>query len=185
MSAEKDGLNVNHIPFLLEEARGNFGTLVGHVARANPVWRNRAAAVADVVVFRGPQAYITPSLYPSKHEHGKAVPTWNYAVVTVHGVPKFIDDKAWLMSHLRELTNIHEAGQAVPWKIEDAPEEFTLKLAGAIIGVEIPILRIEGKWKTSQNRPHSDKIGVVAGLLDKGDDEAAAMAALVEQHIIA
>ena len=106
-------------------------------------------------------------------------------MVTVHGVPAFIDDKAWLISHLREMTNIHEADQAAPWKIEDAPEEFIQKLAGAIIGVEIPILRIEGKWKTSQNRPHNDKIGVVAGLLDKGDDEAVAMAALVRQHIIA
>lgn len=184
VSAEDEGLNVNHIPFLLDASRGDHGTIVGHVARANPVWKSTAAVtVPDVVVFRGPQAYITPSWYPSKHEHGKAVPTWNYVVVTVHGRPKFIDDKAWLISHLRELTDTHEADQAAPWKIEDAPEEFTQKLADAIIGVEIPILRIEGKWKTSQNRPESDKIGVVAGLLDKGDAEAAAMASLVRQHI--
>lgn len=176
-------LVVNHIPFVLDQAAGKLGTLRGHVARANPVWKAPSATLPGVVTFRGPQSYITPSWYPSKHEHGKAVPTWNYVAVTVHGCARFIEDRAWLHAHLIALTDMHEASQAVPWKIEDAPADFTEKLMGAIVGVEIPIARIEGKWKVNQNRPEPDKRGVVAGLLGKGDDESVAMAGLVRQHL--
>lgn len=176
-------LVVNHVPFVLDQTIGELGTLRGHVARANPVWQAPSRPLPGVVTFRGPQAYITPSWYPSKHEHGKAVPTWNYAVVTVHGRPRFIEDSSWLYRHLAELTDTHEASQALPWKIDDAPADFTEKLVRAIVGVEIPIVRIEGKWKTNQNRPEPDKLGVVAGLLGKGDDESAAMANLVRQHL--
>lgn len=181
--ADEAELLVNHIPFFLDASRGAFGTLVGHVARANPIWKTAPSTLPSVAVFKGPQTYITPSWYPSKHEHGKAVPTWNYAVVTAHGRPQFIEDRAWLYTHLGHLTEAHEASQALPWKIDDAPPDFTEKLMGAIIGVEIPIERIEGKWKTNQNRPEPDKLGVVAGLLGKGDDESKAMASLVRQHI--
>jgi transcriptional regulator len=176
-------LVVNHVPFVLDPAAGEFGTLRGHVARANPIWRATPGSSPGVVTFRGPQAYITPSWYPSKHEHGRAVPTWNYAIVTAHGRPEFIEDRAWLFTHLGELTATHEASQALPWTIDDAPADFTDKLVRAIVGVEIPITRIEGKWKTNQNRPEPDKLGVVAGLLSKGDDESAAMAALVRSHL--
>jgi transcriptional regulator len=182
VSTTASQLNVDHIPFLVDSGRGELGTLVGHVARANPIWKSGRGALPDVIVFRGPQTYITPSWYPSKHEHGKAVPTWNYAVVTVHGRPEFIEDTAWLYEHLASLTDTHEASQALPWKIGDAPAEFTEKLVSAIVGVQIRIERIEGKWKTNQNRPESDKIGVVAGLLAKGDHESVAMASLVRQH---
>jgi transcriptional regulator len=182
VTADQGDLAVNHIPFHLDAARGEFGTLVGHVARANPIW-NHAGAARDVVVFRGPQSYVTPNWYPTKHAHGKAVPTWNYVVVTAHGTPKFIDDRDWLREQLRHLTGDQEASQALPWKIEDAPADFIEKMLAAIVGVEIPIARIQGKWKTSQNRPEADKQGVVAGLMGKGDDEAGAMAALVRRHL--
>ncbi|MFA5949354.1 MAG: FMN-binding negative transcriptional regulator [Hyphomicrobium sp.] len=184
VSADGAELNVNHIPFVLDSSRGEFGTLCGHVARANPIWKASPGAPASVVVFRGPQTYITPSWYPSKHQHGKAVPTWNYAVVTAHGHPKFIEGRDWLYEHLGHLTDAHEASQALPWKIGDAPEEFIEKLVGLIVGVEIAVQRIEGKWKTNQNRPEPDKLGVVTGLLGKGDDESVAMASLVRQHMI-
>ncbi len=176
-------LLVNHVPFVLDPSRGKYGTLMGHVARANPVWKAARASVAGVVTFRGPQTYVTPSWYPSKHQHGKAVPTWNYAVVAAHGRPRFIEERDWLYAHLRELTETHEQSQALPWSLDDAPPDFTEKLVTAIVGVEIPIERLEGKWKTSQNRPLQDKLGVVAGLLGQGDDESAAMAGLVRQHI--
>jgi transcriptional regulator len=176
-------LVVNHIPFILDSSRGEFGTLIGHVARANPIWQEAPCSVPGVVTFRGPQTYITPSWYPSKHEHGKAVPTWNYAVVTAHGRSEFIHDRDWLYEHLRQLTGIHEEPQALPWKVEDAPADFTEKLVAAIVGVEIPIQRLEGKWKTNQNRPEGDKLGVVAGLVGKGDDDSLAMANLVRQHL--
>lgn len=184
VTAADEELNVNHIPFLLDTTRGEFGTIVGHVARANPVWTDQAlVTVPDVVIFRGPQVYVSPSWYPSKQEHGKAVPTWNYAIVTIHGRPKFVEDRGWLFDHLRQLTDVHEASQSTPWKIDDAPKDFTDLLIDAIVGVEIPILKIEGKWKTSQNRPNADKIGVAAALSDRANDEARAMASLIRQHV--
>jgi len=174
-------LIANHIPFLLDTTRGEYGTLVGHVARANPIWQIDDGPVPSVVIFQGAESYITPSWYPSKQEHGKAVPTWNYAVVHVHGQPSFIEDREWLYAHVGRLTGEHEARQADPWHVEDAPADFTEALLRAIVGVEIRIQRIEGKWKTSQNRPARDRQGVVDGLLGKGDAHAAAMAELVQQ----
>ena len=176
-------LVANHVPFLIDPSRGELGTLVGHVARANPVWSATPNEVPGVVSFQGPQSYISPSWYPSKHEHGKAVPTWNYAVVHAHGQARFIEDRDWLYRHINQLTNEHESAQALPWKVEDAPAEFTERLVGAIVGFEIVIRRLEGKWKTNQNRPNHDKLGVVAGLLGKNDAESKAMASLVRQHI--
>lgn len=173
----------NHLPFLLDPARGQRGTLVGHVARANCVWRSFSTTVDSIVVFQGAEAYITPSWYPSKHVHGKTVPTWNYAVVHAHGIPRVIEDKAWLLAHLNQLTETHESEQALPWKVSDAPEDFTDRLLGLIVGVEIPISRLVGKWKVSQNRSEPDKLGVVAGLLTRGDAQAKEMASLVNQHV--
>lgn len=183
VSAGASALDVHHIPFLLDDEHGECGTLYGHVARANPIWTSTSGALPDVVIFRGPQAYITPSWYPGKHQHGKAVPTWNYAVVTVHGQPEFIHDPAWLHTHLRALSDTHEAVQALPWSIDDAPADYIEKLISTVVGIAIPIQRIEGKWKTSQNRQDADKMGVAAGLLAKGDDEAMAMASLVREDI--
>ena len=179
------GLLANHIPFLLDPSRGEHGTLVGHIARANPVWHLFSKTVESVIVFQGAEAYITPSWYPSKHAHGKAVPTWNYAVVHAHGMPHAIEDHEWLFRHVSTLTNKHEAIQAHPWKVTDAPPDFTQSLMSAIVGIEIPIARLVGKWKVSQNRPGADKLGVVAGLTERGDADSREMASLVEQHIVA
>ncbi len=176
-------LIVNHVPFLLDPARGEFGTLLAHVARANRVWQSFSRTVDSVVVFQGAQTYITPSWYPSKHEHGKAVPTWNYAVVHAHGVPRAIEDREWLLRHVNQLTGVHEAGQAHPWKVSDAPPDYIDKMLQSIVGIEIPIKRLVGKWKVSQNRPDADKLGVVAGLLAREDAAAKEMASLVDQHV--
>ena len=180
---QADGaLVANHIPFLLDADRGERGTLVGHVARANPIWKSFSKDVASVVIFQGPQAYITPSWYPSKREHGKVVPTWNYAVVHAHGMPRAIEDKDWLLRLVTRLTDAHESGKAVPWKVADAPTDYIDKMLDAIVGIEIPITTLVGKWKMSQNRLPADRLGTVAGLQASGDANARAVAALVQRH---
>ncbi len=175
-------LAVDHVPFLLDPARGEHGTLVGHVARANPVWREFAPDVESVVVFQGPQTYITPSWYASKRAHGKVVPTWNYAVVHAHGVPRAIEDRAWLHALVSRLTDTHERPQPAPWHVTDAPADYVDNLLRAIVGIEIPLTRLVGKWKVSQNRPAADREGVAAGLAAHASPDAAAMASLVRAH---
>ena len=155
----EEGLVVNHIPFLVDSTRGEYGTLIGHVARANPIWKSLTEERACVVIFQGPQTYITPSWYASKQVHGKVVPTWNYAVVHAHGVPCAIDDRAWLLKHVTELSDLHESERAVPWSVSDAPPDFIDSMLKAIVGIEIPISTLVGKWKTSQNRPPPGQIG--------------------------
>lgn len=176
-------LVANHVPFLLDPTRGELGTLVGHVARANEVWKSYSETTESVVMFQGPQCYITPSWYPSKHEHGRAVPTWNYAVVHVHGIPRAIEGRDWLYAHVNELTDRHEAERALPWRVADAPVEYMERMLQSVVGIEIPITRLFGKWKVSQNRSDPDKLGVVAGLLERPDDVAREMASLVRQHV--
>jgi transcriptional regulator len=117
-------LIANHMPFLIDSREGPCGTLRAHVARSNPVWKQFGKPVEALVVFQGPDSYITPSWYPSKHADGKAVPTWNYAVVHAYGQPRAIDDPAWLLAHVTPLTAEHEASQALPWKVSDAPEGY-------------------------------------------------------------
>nr|WP_315246845.1 FMN-binding negative transcriptional regulator [uncultured Albidiferax sp.] len=177
---QTDGeLLVNHIPFLLDADRGPHGTLVGHVARANPVWRAITAA-ASVAVFQGPEAYVSPSWYPSKPVHGKVVPTWNYAVVHAHGTARVFDDRAQLLALVTRLTALHEAPLAQPWQVADAPEAYIDTMLGAIVGIEIPVQRWVGKWKISQNRSADDRLGVAAGLQARGTAQADAMAVLVQ-----
>lgn len=178
--AGRDGLIANHIPFLLDRERGPHGTLVGHVARANPVWRMLDAQVESMVIFQGPQAYITPNWYPGKAEHGKVVPTWDYAVVHAHGVARAIEDRDWLLAMLGRLTGTHEATLQRPWRIEDAPPAYIDKLLRAIVGIEIRIDRLEGKLKASQDEAQEDRIGTVAGLRGLSDPKAGAMADLVK-----
>lgn len=173
-------LLVNHIPFLLDAERGEHGTLVGHVARANPVWRALAGGATSVVVFMGPQAYVSPNWYPSKHVHGKAVPTWNYATVHAHGVPLAFDDPARVLEVVTRLTQRHEAAQAQPWQVSDAPADYLQSMLKAIVGIEIPVQRWVGKVKASQNRTVADRLGVVAGLVGRGSEDGVAMAALVQ-----
>lgn len=176
-------LTVNHIPFVLDSTRGPLGTLVGHVARANGVWKALPGQVESVVVFQGPQAYITPSWYPAKQEHGKVVPTWNYAVVHAHGTPRVIDEPEWLRSHVTALTDVHEGERATPWRVSDAPADFVDALLRAIVGIEIPIASLTGKWKASQNRSMSDRLAVIAGLDESDDPEATRMARLVRERM--
>lgn len=175
-------LVVNHIPFIIDSTRGEHGTLRGHVARANDVWKQASSGSESVVVFQGPQAYITPSWYPAKQEHGKVVPTWNYAVVHAHGVPRIIEDREWLRQNVGELTSAHESHRESPWQVTDAPSSFIDGLLQAIVGIEIPIARLVGKWKVSQNRATPDRLGVISGLSQSSDSEALEMARLIRER---
>ena len=176
-------LIANHLPFLLDPARGPNGTLLGHVARSNRVWRSLSTAVASVVVFQGPEAYVTPSWYPSKSVSGEVVPTWNYAVVHAHGIPRVIQEGDWLLDLVTRLTDVHESGRALPWKVADAPRDFVDRLIRAIVGIEIPVERLVGKWKVSQNRPESDRLGVATGLLARDGDRSDEMASLLRRTV--
>lgn len=176
------GLEANHIPLVLDPEPTPFGVLHGHVARANPLWHEFQSEVEALVLFQGPHAYISPDWYPSKQEAGKAVPTWNYAVVHAQGPLRVVEDPVWLRSHLEALTDHHEAGRDTPWQVADAPVDFLEKLMSAVVGIEIPITRLFGKWKVSQNRSVADREGVVKGLLQEGHADAAAMAQFVRKH---
>ena len=175
------GLDANHIPFEVDPDPTPLGTLRGHIARANPLWRDFSRDVEALAIFQGPGTYISPSWYPTKRETAKVVPTWNYAVVHAHGALQFIDDRAWLRAFVEKLTNRHEAERRDRWKVTDAPPDYIDKQLGAIIGLEIPITRLIGKWKVSQNRPAQDRDGVVEGLLQEGGHSAAAIASLVRE----
>lgn len=169
----------NHLPLLIDPDPAPNGSLRGHVARANPLWRQPPEG-GVLAVFQGPQTYVTPSWYPSKREHGKVVPTWNYAVVHVRGPLVVHDDREWLRDLVSRLTVSQEAGRSQPWGVGDAPAEYIDRMLGAIVGIEIPVTSIEGKWKVSQNRAQTDRDGVVAGLCERGDAEALQMARLVD-----
>lgn len=175
------GLQANPVPFLLDSEAGECGTLRAHLARANPQCREIDAIDECLVVFQGPQHYISPSWYATKHETGKVVPTWNYVTVHAWGRPKQIDDPVWLRRQLDDLTLRMEGGRPMPWQVSDAPADFIVAQLKGIIGLEIPIMRIEGKWKVSQNRPAADRAGVIAALRDNGE-MAEAMASLVAER---
>jgi transcriptional regulator len=181
ITAGSGGLQANHVPFLIDAGRSEHGTLRVHLARANPQLHELAAVTECLVVFQGPQQYISPSLYPTKREHGKVVPTWNYITVHAWGRPHLIDDATWLRRQVDDLTAHKEGSRSAPWYVSDAPEPYVAAQLKGIVGIEIPIARIEGKWKVSQNRPANDRAGVVAGLRDNGDD-AEVMASLVAER---
>ncbi len=167
----------SHLPLILDRSRGGRGTLFGHLARANPHARQLADGPSTaLIVFTGPDAYITPSWYPTKSEHGRVVPTWNYIAVHVYGQILLHDDEGFLRPHLESLTNVHERNRVDRWQVSDAPDDFIAQQMRAIVGVEIPIDRIEGKWKMSQNRSGADIDGVVKGLSEspRPDDQAVA-----------
>jgi len=173
------GLFATHLPLVLHAEEGEFGMLRGHISKANLQGRSTNADVDALAIFAGPHHYISPNWYPTKLEHHKTVPTWNYAVVHAYAPIHFIEDPAWLLTHLETLTNIHEATSPKPWKITDAPADYIAGQAKGIIGIELPIRSIEGKWKVSQNRNQADRKGVVEGLADLGTPEALAMKTLV------
>ena len=178
ITAGPGGLMANPIPFVLDAAASERGTLRAHLARANPQWRDLGAVEECLVVFQGPQAYVTPSWYATKQETGKVVPTWNYATVHAWGRPQIMDSEGWLRSQIDALTAQKEEPRALPWQVADAPEAFVAAQIKGIVGIEIPIARIEGKWKVSQNRPEADRAGVFQGLQAEGGPHDP-MAALV------
>jgi transcriptional regulator len=178
-----DGLNANHIPFEIDAAPAPFGTLRGHVARANPVWRDFSSAVEALVIFQGAQTYISPSWYPTKRTTGEVVPTYNYVIVHGYGPMKIIHEREWLRGLVTRLTNRFEAERAVPWHVSDAPPAFIDKQLGAIVGIEIALTKLIGKWKVSQNRPATDRDGVVKGLHERDDADSLAIARWVKDKL--
>jgi transcriptional regulator len=180
------GLQANPMPFILDaDPAGGPGILFAHVARANPVWREARTDVESLVVFQGPQAYISPSMYPSKAATGKVVPTWNYVIVQARGSLRVVDDAPWLLRLVTRLTHRHEAARAVPWEVSDAPADYIATMLRAIVGIELTLTALTGKWKVSQNRSAADRDGVAHGLRahaeQTGDAQAAAMADQVLQ----
>ncbi|WP_175254468.1 FMN-binding negative transcriptional regulator [Pseudomonas sp. BMW13] len=165
-SAGEQGLQASHLPLLLEPHEGEFGTLYGHFARANPHWRDLATGTEALVVFSGADGYVHPGWYPAKAEHGKVVPTWNYIAVHAWGQAEVFDDPERLLRLVSRLSERHEQGRARPWAVSDAPHAYIDAMLRAIVGFALPIRRIEGKWKLSQNRSASDQAGVRAGLAE-------------------
>jgi transcriptional regulator len=177
------GMVANQIPLLLRQGpeHGELGTLVGHVARANPVWKETDLSQPVLAIFQGPQHYISPGWYATKQEHGKVVPTWNYVVVQVHGLLQVHDDAAWVRAQVQALTAQQESAMPAPWAVDDAPRDYTDSMLRAVVGISLPIARWSGKWKVSQNQPPVNQESLVAALGAR-DAQGAAMAALVQQQ---
>jgi transcriptional regulator len=159
-----DGLMATHLPFLLDREAGERGTLVGHVARANHQWDTSVASIDALVLFLGPNAYVSPAWYAAKQVDGRVVPTWNYLAVHAYGPLRTFEDPDRLVNLVTRLTERHEQGRAEPWHVSDAPPAFVAGMLKGIVGVEIPITRLEGKRKLSQNRSAADRAGTIAGL---------------------
>ena len=176
-----DGIEADHLPFELDVEPAPFGTLRGHVARANPVWRRFDRKVEVLIIFGGPQAYISPSWYPSKDSTGEVVPTYNYLAVHGYGEMRPMHDREWLRAFVTRLTHRFESGRAKPWRVSDAPREFIDTQLASIVGLEIPLTKLIGKWKVSQNRPGADRAGVVAGLSERNDENSSALALWVKR----
>ena len=172
-----DGLIASPLPLMLDADAGEYGTLYGHLARANPQWRAFDPAVEALAIFMGADAYITPSWYETKRETGKVVPTWNYITVHAYGKATFFEDATHLLDVVTRLTARHEAARPTPWAPGDAPAQFIQSQLKGIVGFELPITRLQGKWKMSQNRTLPDRAGVVSGLRASGED---AVAELIE-----
>jgi len=181
--AAPEGLEASHVPFEIGPEPAPFGTLRCHVARANPIWQHVAADRPVLVVFQGEEGYVSPSWYVGKQENGKVVPTWNYAAVHASGIARSVQDAAWLRRMVEDLTNRHEQGRADPWHVSDAPADYVEKMLGAIVGLEIPVTRLLGKWKFSQNRSVSDRQGVIAGLERDGAPAQVDVAAVIKTTI--
>jgi transcriptional regulator len=164
-----DGLDANHIPFELDPQQGEHGVLRAHVARGNPVWKEIRNGAEVLVIFRAEDAYVSPNWYPTKRESHKQVPTWNYRLVHAHGTIAFHDDETFLRGLVGRLTRTHEASQPVPWQMSDAPKDYIAAMLKAIVGLEIDISRLVGKFKLSQNREPRDRLGVGEALKKQGD----------------
>lgn len=175
-----DGLQANHVPLMFESGKGSLGTLKGHIARANTLWRDLKADAEVLAIFQGSSRYISPNWYPSKQDNGQVVPTWNYTVVHARGRISWIHDAVWLREFLESLTERHERGAPNPWRMSDAPAKYVDGMLKAIVGFEIAVDTLTGKWKVSQNRNEQDRAGVVSSLSGFADDASQQMARLVE-----
>jgi transcriptional regulator len=175
------GLYATHMPTVLKDD-GPYGVVEFHLARANPHWKILADESEALIIFQGPEGYITPNWYPSKTEHAKVVPTWNYAAVHAYGRPEVMQDKDWLRRHVGELTTQQERSEALPWALSDAPESYVEAMLRGIVGFRFAITRLEGKWKMSQNREIKDREGVVKGLAQRATGDDLEVAGLVAQH---
>jgi transcriptional regulator len=173
------GLVANHVPMQTLDEPKPLGCIRGHIARANPLWRDYRAETQALAIFQGPQVYISPSFYPSKAETGAVVPTWNYAVVHASGTLRFIQDAGWLRDFVAGLTATHEAPRSMPWKIDDAPKTYIDKMLSLIVGFEFSIATLSGKWKVSQNRSQADQEGVMRNLQNADDADSHEMAAML------
>jgi len=181
VSGGAKGLFASHLPTVLKD-EGSCGTIECHLARANPHWSDLGAAEEALMIFHGPEAYVTPNWYPSKAEHGKVVPTWNFAAVHAYGRPEVMHEPEWLRRHVTELTAQQERGAPRPWMPSDAPPAFIDAMLRGIVGFRFPIARLEGKWKMSQNREMPDRAGVVTGLRERAADEDLAVADAVARR---
>ena len=175
----ESGLVANHVPVQLLTEPAPLGCIRGHIARANPLWRDYRPETQALAIFQGPQVYISPSFYPSKVATGEVVPTWNYAVVHASGTLRFIQDAGWLREFVAGLTATHEAPRAVPWKVDDAPAPYVDKMLSLIVGFEFSIAALSGKWKVSQNRSQTDQEGVIRNLRSADDADSHDMAAML------
>jgi len=173
VTAGAAGIEASHVPLLLDPEPAPYGTLLGHIARDNPQWQGGAADA--LAIFLGPDSYVSPAWYPSKKQHGRVVPTWNYVAIHAHGRADFFDDAARLEALVTRLTAMHEAGRPEPWAVSDAPRDYLDTMLKAIVGFTLPIARLEGKWKMSQNRPPEDRAAVAAALRQAGESAVAAM----------
>jgi transcriptional regulator len=175
-----NGLSADHVPLVFDPSAGVHGVLRGHVARANPAWRVVAEGSPVLAIFQGPDHYVTPSWYPAKAAHGKVVPTWNYAVVHAQGTIVWHEDPAWLRRFLETLTDSQEAYRAEPWRVTDAPASYIERMLTSIVGFEIAVSSLTGKWKLGQNRAAEDRAGIAAGLAVEGTGDARRMIDLLE-----
>jgi transcriptional regulator len=175
------GLVATHLPLLLDETRGEYGMLTGHISRANLQWREADPDAEALIIFLGLDTYVTPNWYPAKQETGRVVPTWNYAAIHAYGRITFIEDPSWLRAMVTDLTIKHEASFPAPWQVSDAPDVYIDAQLKAIVGFEFQILRLEGKQKFNQNRSAEDRSGVIKGLRELRDDRKTQVAELMEE----
>ena len=180
ISSGSAGLYATHMPTVLKD-EGPFGLVECHVARANPHWKQFAEGGEVLMIFQGSQRYVTPNWYPSKARNGKVVPTWNYAVVHAYGRPEVMNDKVWLRRHVGELTAQQEAHESTPWSLADAPETYIGAMLRGIVGIRLPVTRLEGKWKMSQNREPEDRAGVVQGFAARAEGDDLELAEMVRR----
>lgn len=175
-----EGMDANHVPFVADLEPAPWGRLRCHVARANPIWSALEQANDVLVIFQGAEAYVSPSVYEAKRKDGKVVPTWNYVAVHAYGKARVVHERAWLFEQLHALTTVHESGRPEPWRVDDAPADYTDKLIQAIVGIEITIDKLIGKWKVSQNRSRADRSSIAADLRAQSEARHGGMIELLE-----